>query len=164
MTVSTFKSSYFKIKYRFLVYDYIGAWQQKVRLNFLIYSMYREKFVCNFNKSGSQALVYIRIRKVYMEKSRIMDADGKLQVNTSKVVAFDVLDVKLDSNIKLDQHKLSISPLFGTIKIQLTMRYKYLRVTGLLKMKQIVRFNSGSSCQLNLKVLKTQFVQKKGNL
>ena len=41
-----------------------------------------------------------------------MDAGGKLQVNTSKVVTFDVLDVKLDSNIKLDQHKLSISPLF----------------------------------------------------
>ena len=158
MTVSTFKASYFKIEYPFLVYDYIDIWQQKVRLNFLLYSMYREKFVCNFNKSGSQALVYMRIPKVFMEKSRIKDADSKLQVNTSKVVAFEALDVKLDSNIKLDQHKLSIPPLFATQKFQLTMRYKYLKVTGLLKMKQIVRFNSGSSCQLNLKV------QKKGNL
>ena len=78
--------------------------------------MYREKFVCNFNKSASQDLVYMRIPKVFMVKSQIMDAGDKLQINTSKVVTFDDLDAKLDSNIKLDQHKLSISPLFAKQK------------------------------------------------
>ena len=105
MTVSTFKASSFKTEYPFLVYDYIDTRQKKVCLDFLVYSMDREKFLCKFNKSGSQVLIYTRIPNIFTARSRIMDADSKLQVNTSKVVAFDALDAKVEATLEADEEE-----------------------------------------------------------
>ena len=65
--------------------------------------MERKKFLCKFNESGSQVLIYTRIPTVFTARARVMEADSQLQVNTSTIVAFDALDIKVASNLEADE-------------------------------------------------------------
>ncbi len=67
--------------------------------------MGREKLLCKFNKSVSQVLIYKRIPKVVTIQSQVTEADSQLHVNTSKVVAFDALDIKVDYNLEAGEEE-----------------------------------------------------------
>ena len=67
--------------------------------------MDREKLLCKINKSVSQVLIYKRIPKVFTIRSQVTEADSQLHGNTSKVVAFDALDIKVDSNLEAGEEE-----------------------------------------------------------
>ena len=92
MSLSKFCPSSLKIEYLFLAYDLIDKRQKKVCLDFLVYSMEEEKYLCKFNKTGTQVMIYTRIPSILTSMRRFMAArNGQLTNNTSKVIAFQNL-------------------------------------------------------------------------